>query len=312
MKLRSVLEFGMRIFSVGQPRWNRVERRARGCCWLVCAAVLLGCPVSQAQMAGPAAMAVADAPLPDAPSTSPPPSENFLGAVGSIGKTIGEDEWHFIKAPFHKKALVWDGLFLAATGVLIANDESVLYQVPVGWHNTSRNISDGALYGASAVAGGIYLTGLFTSDEHSQEVGIRTAEAAADSVILYGAMKAIFQRQRPYSGPGEGRFFAGDWTNGSFPSGHAMFTWTIASAVAHQYHSIPLDLAMYGLASTVTVTRVTAGQHFPSDVFVGSILGYLIGDYVAHKQEKIGGIRHGNKFQRASDAMLDHVDIGVE
>ena len=217
----------MRIFSVAANRWNRVQRHTRGCCWLVCTAVLLACPLSQAQVATgppPATMAAADAPLPDAPSVTAPPSENFLGTAASIGKTIGEDEWHLIKAPFHKKALIWDGLFLAATGVLIANDESVMYQVPVAWHNTSLNISDGALYGASAIAGGIYLTGLFTSDEHSQEVGIRTAEATADSVIMYGAMKAIFQRQRPYTGPGEGNFFAGNWTNGSFPSGHAMFT----------------------------------------------------------------------------------------
>ena len=106
--------------------------------------------------------------------------------------------------------------------VLIANDESVLYQVPVSWHSSSRDISNGALYGASAIAGGIYLTGLFTKDEHQQEVGIRTAEATVDSVIMYGAMKAIFQRQRPFSGEGEGNFFAGNWTNGSFPSGHAM------------------------------------------------------------------------------------------
>ena len=254
------------------------------------------------------------APTATLPADSPnsaPQYESFIGAVGAAGKTIGQDEWHFIKAPFHKKAIVWDALFLGATGVLIANDESVLYAIPSQWHATNRDISNGALYGSVAVAGGIYLTGLFTKDEHSQEVGIRTAEATVDSVILYGAMKAIFQRQRPYSGPGEGRFFAGNWTNGSFPSGHAMFTWTIASAVAHQYHSIPLDILMYGMAGTVTTTRVLAGQHFPSDVFVGSVLGYLIGDYVAHKPQEIRGIR-ASKISRVRDAMLEHVEIGVE
>ena len=277
---------------------------------------LWNCPYALAQVtiSGPTHAAfsgTADASLPDTPSATASESKGFASSLGTAAKTIGEDEWHFIKAPFHKKALIWDGLFLASTGVLIANDESVMHQVPVSWHSTSRNISNGALYGASAIAGGIYLTGLFTKDEHQQEVGIRTAEATVDSVIMYGAMKAIFQRQRPYSGLGEGKFFAGNWTNGSFPSGHAMFTWTIASAVAHQYHSIPLDLALYGLASTVSVTRVTAGQHFPSDVFVGSILGYLIGDYVAHKEQKVGPIRAG-KLGRVRDAMLEHIDIGIQ
>lgn len=304
------------IFEPINPPWPWIKARARASCfWLATAITFFACPLAFAQKASEvphAVLVVADEPgMPDAPSAAAPASENFVGAVGSAARTIGEDEWHLIKAPFHKKALVWDGLFLAATGVLIANDESVLYQVPVSWHSTSRNISNGALYGASAIAGGIYLTGLFTKNEHAQEVGIRTAEATVDSVIMYAAMKAIFQRQRPYSGPGEGKFFAGNWTNGSFPSGHAMFTWTIASAVAHQYHSIPLDLALYGLASTVTVTRVTAGQHFPSDVFVGSILGYLIGDYVAHKTENVGPIR-ANKIQRVRNALLEHVDIGIQ
>lgn len=300
---------------INPPRVWRKGCAVVGCLWLAAAVSSVACPLAFAQTGGEvpqAAVAVAASPaLPDTSSGAAPPSENFVGAVGSAARTIGEDEWHLIKAPFHKKALVWDGLFLAATGVLIANDESVLYQVPVSWHSTSRNISNGSLYGASAIAGGIYLTGLFTKNEHSQEVGIRTAEATVDSVILYGAMKAIFQRQRPYTGPGEGKFFAGNWTNGSFPSGHAMFTWTIASSVAHQYHSIPLDIAMYGLASTVSVTRVTAGQHFPSDVFVGSILGYLIGDYVVHKTENVGPIR-ASKLQQVRNTLLEHVDIGIE
>ena len=249
--------------------------------------------------------------LPDAPPPADVPSESFIGTVGAAGKTIGQDEWHLLKAPFHQKAIVWDALFLGATGVLIANDESVLYAIPTQWHSTNREISNGALYGTAALAGGIYLTGLFTENEHSQEVGIRTAEATIDSVILYAAMKGIFQRQRPYTGPGEGKFFAGNWSNGSFPSGHAMFTWTIASTVAHQYHSIPLDILLYGMAGTVTTTRVLAGQHFPSDVFVGSVLGYLIGDYVAHKPQEIRGIR-ASKVQKVRNALLEHVDIGVE
>jgi len=252
-------------------------------------------------------------PLPDAPSSSAQGGSGSFGkGAGSIARTIGEDEWHFIKAPFHKKALVWDGLFLTATGVLIANDESVVYQVPPSWHQTSLNIADGSLYGAVAVASGIYFTGLATKNEHAQETGIRTAEATADSVIMYGVMKAAFQRQRPLSGDGEGRFFSGNWVHGSFPSGHAMFTWTIASSVAHQYHSIPLDILMYGLASTVSVTRVTSAQHFPSDVFVGSVLGYLIGDYVAHKPPSDFPIRGKSKFKQMPAAILQHVSIGAQ
>jgi hypothetical protein len=80
----------------------------------------------------------ADSPLPDAP---PAPQErqskSFASSLGTAVKTIGEDELHIIKSPFSVSALKWDAIAIGATGILIANDESVLYQVSPSWHNTS-------------------------------------------------------------------------------------------------------------------------------------------------------------------------------
>jgi membrane-associated phospholipid phosphatase len=123
-------------------------------------------------------------------------------------------------------------------------------------------------------------------------------------------MKAIFARQRPFTGDAEGKFFSGNWTNGSFPSGHAMFTWTVAATMAHEYHSPWLKLLLYGMATTVSTTRVTARQHFPSDVLVGSVFGYGIGTYVAHKDSKPHDMHSQNFLRRVPDAILDHVTIG--
>ncbi len=260
--------------------------------------------------------AAADESLPEAPSSSvgaaATDSGSFVDKLGTIGKTIGGDELHIIKAPFKKSAIKWDILMVGATGALIATDERVLHEVPASWHQTSLDISDAGAYGSAAIAGGIYLTGLMTKNEHAQETGIRTAEATVDSVIFYSVMKTILQRQRPFTGAGEGRFFSGNWNNGSFPSGHAMFTWTIASVVAHQYHSLPLQLLMYGIATSVSTTRVTAGEHFPADVVVGSVFGYLIGDYVAHKAESGFPIRSESKIKRIPHAILQHVTIGAQ
>lgn len=248
--------------------------------------------------------------LPDDPSANRP--ESAGERLAGIGRTIGQDELHFIKAPFRKNAIKWDILVVGSTAALVATDERVLHDVPPSWHQTSHDIANGCLLGTGGIAAGIYFTGLITKDEHAQETGIRTAEASVDSVIMYGVLKVLTQRQRPFTGEGEGRFFAGNWKNGSFPSGHAMFAWTLASTVAHQYHSVPLDFLMYGLASTVTVTRVTSGLHFPSDVWVGSIFGYLIGDYVAHKPESGFPIRRQNRFRQISTAVLQHVGVGAQ
>lgn len=300
----------MRFSATFDGVWKRVRVRMCGCTLAIVVAVVL-CPWSAAQTRSDVQSSSASN-LPDDPSVAAPPSESFIGAVGGAVRTVGEDEWHFIKAPLRRKALVWDALFLTATGVLIANDESVARQVQPSWHTTSLNISDAGAYGSAAIAGGIYITGLLVKNEHAQEAGIRTAEATVDSVLMYAAMKGIFQRQRPYMGQGDGKFFSGNWSSGSFPSGHSMFTWTIASTIAHQYHSIPLDILMYGIAGTVSTTRVTAHEHFPSDVFVGGVLGYLIGDYVSHKPESGFPIRSESKTQKVRDAVLEHVALGVE
>ncbi len=251
--------------------------------------------------------------LPDAPSTSrESEAKSLTGGAEKLVKTIGLDEWHIIKAPFQKKALVWDAVVLGATGVLIANDESVAHQVQTQWHDTSINVSSATVYATAATAGGIYVTGLFTHSDHAQETGIRSAEAAIDSALLYGAMKAIMARQRPYMGNGDGKFFSGNWSSGSFPSGHSTMAWTLASVVAHEYPSWPVRILMYGLATTASTARVTAGVHFPADVFAGGVMGYLIGDYVASKPsaKKISTAQSHSRIRRMPEAVLQHVAIG--
>jgi membrane-associated phospholipid phosphatase len=303
---------------------SQSNRRIIGCrlriwCLIVAASLL---PTAAALAQGPNGSVLSPADesssltaAESAGAAQPDPSESFDNTAIKIGRTIADDELHILKAPFEKDAIVLDFVVLGSTAALAATDadERIAQDVPISWHQTNRDISNAMTFGSAAIAGGIYLTGLLTKNEHEQEVGLRTAESTVDSVILYAALKAILQRQRPYTGPGEGKFFSGNWSNGSFPSGHAMFTWTIAATVAHQYHSLPLDLLLYGMASTVSVTRVTAGQHFPSDVIVGSVLGYLIGNYVSHKPGSGLPIPiRESKFVRVRDAVLEHVAIGVQ
>lgn len=292
----------------------------RTICRLLVATVLFTPSWLAVQAQGPAGAATgvptenSTANLPDTPSAAAAVnSRSFGSTLGTIGKTIGEDELHIIKSPFSVSALKWDALVLSATGVLIANDESVAYQVSPSWHNTSIDISDGGVYGLGAVAGGIFVTGLVTHNEHATQTGIRSAEASVDSVILYAALKAILARQRPYTGPGEGKFFSGNWTSGSFPSGHAAFAWTLASVMAHEYPNWPMRLLMYGVATAVSTTRVTGGEHFPADVFAGSVIGFGVGTYVAHKDRaKVPAPHSQNRIRRAQNAILEHVAIGAQ
>jgi membrane-associated phospholipid phosphatase len=260
-----------------------------------------------------AAVSSADTDLPDPPpAPQGPQSKSFASSLGTAVKTIGEDELHIIKAPFslNTSTMKWNALVVGATGILIANDESVAHQVSPSWHDTSINISNATLYGLGATAGGIFVTGLVTHNDHATETGIRSAEASIDTVILYAALKAILARQRPYTGAGEGKFFSGNWTAGSFPSGHATLAWTLATVVAHEYPNWPMRLLMYGAATAVSTTRVTGGVHFPADVFAGSVIGFGVGTYVSHKdRQQLMVPRAQNRISRVENAILEHVAI---
>ena len=100
-------------------------------------------------------------------------------------------------------------------------------------------------------------------------------------------MKFITQRKRPYnippSGPFSDTFFnngKSHFSEGSFPSGHAIGAFSIATVVANRYqHRRWVPIAVYGLATVISLSRVTTSAHFPSDVFLGASLGYVIAKF---------------------------------
>src|SRR5215467_2443765 len=152
-------------------------------------------------------------------------------------------------------------------------------------YKMQSNVGIAALAGAS---GGMWLFGRVRHNEHWQETGFLAGEAALNSLVAVEAMKYSLGRERPFQGDGAGRFFQGGT---SFPSEHAAAAWSIAGVIAHEYPGFFSKLIAYGLASWVDVSRVRGRQHFPSDVFVGSLLGNLIAQdiYSRHHDPKLGG-----------------------
>ena len=147
----------------------------------------------------------------------------------------------------------------------------------------SKDISRmGSLYATGGLAGVLYLTGRATHNARLRETGLLGAEALIDSGIVVNALKTISQRQRPPVDNSSGEFFDG---GSSFPSGHAISAWSLATVIAKEYgHHRPLvQIGAYGLASAVSISRYTGRNHFLSDVLVGSAMGYGIGRYVYHK-----------------------------
>jgi membrane-associated phospholipid phosphatase len=148
--------------------------------------------------------------------------------------------------------------------------------------DVSSNISNAAIYGTGTVAGSIWIAGLISDNPHQKETGLLTLEALTNAMPVYTVLQVIAGRERPGEGTGNGRFWQKHSIGGSFPGGHAMFAWTMATVIAHEYPRWWVKALLYGAAATVSVTRFTARDHFASDTFVGTALGYFIGRHIFH------------------------------
>jgi hypothetical protein len=193
-----------------------------------------------------------------------------------------EDQKELWSAPFKRKNLKWDALFLLTTGALLATDRHASRAVPKDHVNISHDVALLCIGTTGASAGLIWLHGIRAHDSHAKETGYLTLESLANTFLIYTPMQIIAGRERPDDATGNGRFWQHRSVNTSFPAGHPMFTWAMASVIAHEYPKRWVKIVTYGAAFSVSATRFTGRNHFPSDIFVGSMLGYLIGTHIFH------------------------------
>lgn len=203
-------------------------------------------------------------------------------------------------SPFHinRHEAGWWILFGGATAAFIATDHTTSKQLPntLDQITFSRHVSQlGAEYTVLPVLGGFYLFGALTDNGKARETALLGSEAAIDSVIVFEVLKTVTQRPRPLEKGGAGRFFKG---GDSFPSGHAMSIWTVASVVGHEYGDHKLvPIVAYSLATLVSASRFSARKHFASDVVAGSALGYFIGRYVVNTHDEHAGHVHNRMLR---------------
>jgi membrane-associated phospholipid phosphatase len=222
------------------------------------------------------------------PSPTPPPA-----ATPTLEKQFFKNILHDQKAiwtsPFHLQGhdARWLAPLAGATAALIATDQSTGDEIAESQKqlHASRIVSyAGSAYGTGGVALAFYLFGRAKHDDRARETGLLGAEALVDSGIVVTALKEITQRSRPLSGTSRSDFFDG---GSSFPSGHSIAAWSLATVIANEYHDRPLvQITAYGIASAVSVARFTGQKHYLSDVLVGSAMGYGIGRYVYHAHHR--------------------------
>jgi membrane-associated phospholipid phosphatase len=195
---------------------------------------------------------------------------------------IAYDQADIFTSPFRvnrHNALEWL-IPLAAVGALIPADTHLAdafenSKGQVRWGGRISNI--GASYTLIPILAGSYIYGAWRDNAKGREIGVLGTETLLDTLIVVGITKEIFRRNRPDErNPGD--FWGG---GSSFPSGHAIQIWSIASLLDHEYkHKRIVGITAYTLASIVSAARIAAQKHFASDVVTGGAMGWFIGRYV--------------------------------
>jgi hypothetical protein len=236
--------------------------------------------------------------LPDAPS--PKSSKSILSNPNDKDVTLRAAPYNIFKdqaaiwtspARIREQNLAFLVPLVLATTVTITADHQIMSSAKLddgSLNSYATTASNGLLGGFVAAPAIIYGLGHIHHDDHATETGILAGEAMVDSLVVDELLKAVTMRERPTLDSAKGKFFQTSvGLDSSFPSTHSMIAWSSAAVIASEYNGPMTKLTAYGLATGLSVSRVLARQHFPSDVLVGSAVGWLVGRYVFHKHHKV-------------------------
>ncbi len=182
--------------------------------------------------------------------------------------------------------------FLGATAAVIALDpvEGGYFRRTTALHGfDSVATSNVTMAGTLAVPAAFFVVGKLRKDTKATRTAWLAAEAVADSEVVATALKYATRRQRPeyFS---KNANFADSWFEngpgtGSFPSGHTITAFSVATIIARRYGNHRwVPFVSYGLAGLVGFSRLSLSAHFLSDVAVGGMLGYSISRFAVLRQ----------------------------
>ena len=104
---------------------------------------------------------------------------------------------------------------------------------------------------------------------------LATALAVSISDFLGATLKELIARDRPCHVLSHVKDIANCSNSFSFPSNHAVNSFTFATIVTLAYKN--LTFLLYVSALLIGYSRIYLGVHYPTDVLSGALLGILIG-----------------------------------
>jgi len=132
---------------------------------------------------------------------------------------------------------------------------------------------------AVALLGGTWVVSEVGGRGEVADAAVRVAAGLAAGGVINGALKYAVGRERPNETDDPHRFqpFADENRWQSFPSGHTVVAFSLASGIAEEARRPWVTALAYGGAAAVAWSRVYEDKHWASDVAAGALLGILAG-----------------------------------
>jgi membrane-associated phospholipid phosphatase len=246
----------------------------------------------------PAAGSPTSAP-PQPPSPQPSPAYDRPVSWKLLVPNLLSDQksiWLFPARLVQGQSLIPTAALLGATAGLVAFDPTEASY----FHRTStfqqfNNVFTGnaTAIGTVVAPASLYVLGLVRKDAKMQRTALLAGEAVADAEVVTTFLKDATKRVRPAAISPSGNY-SDSWFessgsllrgNGSFPSGHTIAAFSVATVIARRYGNHRwVPYVAYGSAALVGFSRLSLSAHFLSDVFMGGALGYSISRFTVLRQ----------------------------
>ena len=249
----------------------------------------------------PAGSSTPQAPVvsPALPPTQPAPAfDRPISWKLLLPNMISDQEhiWTFPARLVQGKDWIPASFVLGSTAGLVALDPTTAawFRNTTAFHGFNNIFTGNATAAGTFIAPvSLYVVGLVRKDAKMERTALFAGEAVADAEIVATVLKDATRRLRPADIPPSGNY-SDSWFdshgsflrgNGSFPSGHAIAAFSVATVVARRYGNHRwVPYAAYGAAGLVGFSRLTLSAHFVSDVFMGAALGYSISRFTVLRQ----------------------------
>jgi undecaprenyl-diphosphatase len=155
-------------------------------------------------------------------------------------------------------------------------DINLLKQINPTHPNSStwKNISSSAEPICVAAPIGMFAVSLINHDQNLKNNSFKLAESLVITAAITEVMKVTINRDRPFvKYPLDVFPNQIDETGKSMPSGHTAFSFTTATSIYLAYPKWYVALPAFTWATAVGYSRMYLGQHYPSDVLMGVIVG---------------------------------------